>query len=379
MQAYLDHNATTPPAPAVVDAMLPFFRERWANPSSLHRAGASLRRDLDAARRQTAGLLGADPAEILFTSGATESNNLALLGAWEAGGRARRVITTTVEHPSVRNPCRHLRDLGATLVEIPVDHTGALDLDALRRELAAGPALVSIMGANNETGVLFPLVEIAAATHAAGALLHTDAVQMAGRVPIDVRALPIDLLSLSAHKFGGPKGIGALYRRRGTVLEPLLRGGAQEGGLRGGTANVPGIVGMGLACALARDHLEAMGTRVRALRDRLEAGLLARCPGAIVNGGGARLPNTLNIRFRGIEGESLLYQLDDAGIAASSGAACSSGTRAPSAVLLAMGIPAAEATRAIRFSLGLENTAAEIDYAIEQTAALVAAAGRRPR
>ncbi len=377
MQVYLDHNATTPPAPAVVDAMLPFLRERWANPASLHRAGASLRRDLDAARRQTAGLLGADPAEIVFTSGATESNNQAIAGAWEAAGRALRIITTTVEHPSVRNPCHHLRDLGATVVEIPVDRGGALDLEALRRALAAGPALVTIMAANNETGVIFPLAEIAAATQAAGALMHTDAVQMAGRLPIDLRALRVDLLSLSAHKFGGPKGVGALFRRRGTRLEPLLRGGAQEGGLRGGTANVPGIVGMGLACALAQEHLGAMGTRVRALRDQLEAGLLARCPDAIVHGAGNRLPNTLNIRFGGVEGESLLYRLDDAGIAASSGAACSSGTMAPSAVLLAMGVPAPEAARAIRFSLGRENTAAEIAYTIEQTASLVATLRRR--
>ncbi|MCE9613038.1 MAG: cysteine desulfurase [Lentisphaerae bacterium] len=373
MPIYLDHNATTPVAPEVLAAMAPFFSERFGNPASLHRTGSGRRRDLDAARAHVARLIGADATEIVFTSGGTESNNLALRGAWQARGQPLQLITSRVEHPAVRQVCRQLRAEGADLTEIGVDRAGRLDLEALRAALARGPALVSLMWANNETGVLFPMPEIAPMVKAAGGLLHTDAVQAAGRIPIRVRDVAVDLLSISGHKLHGPKGIGALYVRRGVKLHPQLLGGTQEQGLRAGTSNVPGIVGLGQASEWAARRLPEMA-RVRALRDRLEAGLRAHCPGMVVHGAGdPRLPNTLNVRFPRIEGESLLFRLDDAGIAISTGAACSSGKMEPSHVILAMGITGRDAGGAVRFSLGLDNTEADIEATITETAAAVQA------
>lgn len=404
MPIYLDHNATTPVASAVREAMEPFFQTQWGNPSSLHRFGSSLRRHLESARASVAHLIGADPIEIVFTGCGTESNNLAIRGAWEAAATPRgAIVTSRVEHPSVREVCRVLgtaaparargarpslderegeggvtrrrleqsSDAPADLIEIGVDAAGHLDLPSLQAALARRPILVSLMWANNETGVLFPIADIARLVKAAGALLHVDAVQAAGKIPIDLRTVPVDLLSLSGHKLNAPKGIGALFVRRGTRIQPQILGGGQEQGLRGGTPNVPYIAGFGAACELARSRLPDMA-RVRALRDRLEQGLLAQCPEAIVNGDPTqRLPNTLNIRFPGMEGESLLLRLDDAGIAISTGSACSSGKQEPSHVLLAMGLSMRDANSALRFSLGDDNTEAEIDHAIAQTAAIV--------
>lgn len=376
MLRYLDHNATTPNAPEVLEAMLPYLGERFGNPSSLHRAGASLRRDLETARAAVARLIGADPIEIIFTSGGTESNNLALAGAWEAAGSNKPgVVTSRVEHPSVLNPCRRLRDAGARLVELAVDREGRLEPAALEDALrsAPGPALVSLMWANNETGVLFPIAALAQAAKAAGAVVHSDAVQAAGKVPVDVRTVPVDLLSLSGHKFQAPKGVGALYVRRRTRLSPILLGGGQEGGLRAGTSNVAFIVGLGTACGLAAERLDDMRTRVADLRDHLQEGLLAGCPGAAANGGAAeRLPNTVNLRFPGVEGESLLYRLDQAGIAVSTGSACSSAKSEPSHVLLAMGLSPRDAAGSIRFSLGLDNTTEDVDAVIRRTVEIVA-------
>ncbi|MDA0576721.1 MAG: cysteine desulfurase family protein [Verrucomicrobia bacterium] len=368
---YLDHNATTPLAPEVLAAMEPCLREHCGNPASLHRLGTQAARRVDAARTAVARLIGADASEIIFTAGGTESNNLALRGAWEAGTFAR-LVTSRVEHPSVQEVCRWLEaKSGTSLTTLPVDRMGRLDQTALANALTPSPALVSVMWANNETGVLFPMATIAERVKHAGGSLHTDAVQAVGRIPIDLRAVPVDLLSLSAHKLGGPKGIGALFVRRGTPLAPLLLGGGQERGLRGGTLNVPAIVGLGAACTLAQSRLADI-PRLTQLRDHLAQALLAQCHGAVVHGDQApRLPNTLSLRFPGVAGESLLLHLDDAGIAVSTGAACSSGKHAPSHVILAMGVPAREAGSAIRFSLGPDTTEADIAHAIAQTVAAV--------
>jgi len=368
---YLDHNATTPIAPEALDAMLPFLRERWGNPSSMHRFGSELHREIEKARGRVADLIGADPSEIVFTGCGTESTNAAIRGAWEAMGERGTIITSRVEHPCVQKPCRYLKERGAQLVELRVNHDGQIDLDELRKCVAAEPTLVSLMWANNETGVMFRMNEIASIVKDAGSVLHTDAVQVAGKVPINVGEVPIDLLSLSGHKLNAPKGVGVLYVRRGTRLTPFIQGGSHEGGRRGGTLNVPFIIGLGVACHLA--NIDDMQTRVRGLRDKLENELLRACPDAFVNGDGDhRLPNTTNITFPGLEGESFLYHLDDAGIAASSGAACSSGKMEASHVILAMGVPAHQAKGAIRFSLGVSNTAAEIDEAVARIAGILA-------
>jgi cysteine desulfurase len=283
-----------------------------------------------------------------------------------------RVITTRVEHPAVLGPCHRLRELGADVVEMGVDSSGQLDLDELRRELARGPALVSIMWANNETGVVFPIEEAARLVKEAGSVLHTDAVQAVGKVPIDVRRVPVDLLSLSGHKLHAPKGIGALYVRKGTPLKTFLLGGHQEHGRRGGTENVPYIVGLGTACDLAVAAMDDERTRIATLRDRLEDGLLASCPDASVNGDRShRLPNTLNISFRFIEGEAILYHLSDVGVAASSGSACTSGSLEPSHVIRAMGVPFTAAHGSIRFSLSRYNTAEDVDHVLEHMPRIV--------
>ena len=300
---YLDNNATTAVAPEVIAAMQPYFTTKWGNPSSMHRFGGEVMRDVEEARARVAALINADPSEIVFTSCGTESNNMAIYGAAEILGPAATIITSRVEHPAVLGPCRHFHDdHGYRVVEIGVDGGGLLDLDHLRRELQSGPALVSLMWANNETGVLFPMEEIARMVKAAGAVLHTDAVQAAGKVPIDVRRVPVDLLSFAGHKLHAPKGIGVLYIRRGTRLKTYMVGGHQEHGRRGGTENVPYIAGLARACDLAREHLAESDT-VAILRDRLEKGLLESCPDTSVNGDRAhRVPNTTNISFALIEG-----------------------------------------------------------------------------
>lgn len=371
---YLDNNATTAVAPEVLEAMLPFFKDLWGNPSSMHAFGGQVRQYVDNARRQVADFLGADRSEIIFTSCGTESNNMAIRGTIETATERLNFITTRVEHPAVLEPARTLKDRGHNVIELDVDSSGQIDLGQLKRVLSYGPALVSIMWANNETGVIFPIREITEMVKSAGGIMHTDAVQAVGKLPIDLREIKVDLLSLSGHKLHAPKGIGALYVRRGTRVAPLLFGGHQEGGKRGGTENVPYIVGLGKACELvqsspnqraARNISEEM-TRVLALRDRLQKGILEKCPDVRVNGDQAhRLPNTLNISFLYIEGESILYHLSDLGIAASSGSACASGSLEPSHVIRAMGVPFIAAHGSIRFSLSRYNTDEDIDYVLE--------------
>jgi cysteine desulfurase len=369
---YLDNNATTQPDPAVIEAMLPFLKEQWGNPSSMHTFGGNVRRHVEQAREQTAALLGADPAEIVFTSGGTESDNTAIRGACEALSPRPQVITSRVEHPAVLEPCRLLRDQGYALTEIGVDGLGRLNLNELQEALERGPAVVSLMWANNETGVLFPIATVAGLVKAAGGILHTDAVQAVGKIPIDLKSTPVDMLSLSGHKLHAPKGIGALYLRRGTRMKPLLMGGHQEHNRRSGTENVPGIVALGKACELARLGMAADNRRMAALRDRLQAGLLATCPDSRVNGDlSARMPNTTNISFEYIEGESILYHLSDLGVAASSGSACSSGSLEPSHVLRAMGIPFTAVHGSIRFSLSRFTSEADIKVVLEQLPLIV--------
>lgn len=369
---YFDNNATTQVAPEVIDAMLPFFKDLWGNPSSMHQFGGQVKQYIDTAREQVASLLGADPSEILFTSCGTESDNTAIRGAAEAAARYVRIITTRVEHPAVLGPCRHLKDMGHEITELSVNSAGQIDIAELRKSLGKEPAIVSIMWANNETGVIFPIPEIAAIVKEQGGVLHTDAVQTVGKIPIDVAKTPVDMLSLSGHKLHAPKGIGALYIRKGTKLNTFLLGGHQENGRRGGTENVPYIVGLGQACVLAKKHMQDETTRVATLRDRLEAGLLATCPGTTVNGDRVhRLPNTTNISFQYIEGEAILYHLSDIGVAASSGSACTSGSLEPSHVIRAMGVPFTSAHGSTRFSLSRYNNQEEIDYVIERMPAIV--------
>ena len=362
---YLDNNATTRVAPEVVEAMRPFFTDRWGNPSSMHEFGGAVRRDVEQARAAVADLIGADPAEIIFTSCGTESNNAAIRGAMEAADGKLNVVTTRVEHPSVLAPCRYLGERGRHVVELNVDSTGQVDLSELREALNLGPALVSIMWANNETGVVFPIEQIAEIVKAEGGIMHADAVQAAGKLAIDVRQTPVDMLSFSGHKLHAPKGVGVLYVRRGTKLNPFLLGGHQENNRRAGTENVPYIVGLGRACALARAAMGDESLRVAALRDRLQAGLVASCPDVRINGDQRhRLPNTVNISFEFIEGESILYGLSDLGIAASSGSACTSGSLEPSHVLRAMGVPFTAVHGSIRFSLSRYTTDEDVDYVI---------------
>lgn len=369
---YLDNNATSRVAPEVIDAMMPFFKEYWGNPSSMHYFGGQVRKNIEAAREQVANLIGAEPSEIVFTSCGTESDNMAVNGAAEVAGRNSKLITTRVEHPAVQGPCRHLKTLGHEVVELGVDASGQIDLSDLRKALSAGPAVVSIMWANNETGVIFPLEEIAEIVKEAECVMHTDAVQAVGKIPIDVRKTPVDMLSLSGHKLHSPKGIGALYIRKGTKLQTFMIGGHQENGRRGGTENVPYIVGLGKACELAAANINDEMTRVARLRDKLQKGLLSNCPDTTVNGDEKhRLPNTTNISFQYIEGEAILYHLSDLGIAASSGSACTSGSLEPSHVIRAMGIPFTAAHGSIRFSLSRYNTEEEIDYVIENMPAIV--------
>ena len=363
---YLDNNATTMVAPEVIEAMTPFFGELWGNPSSMHTFGGQIKKHVERARRQVASLIGADPAEIVFTGCGTESDNTAVKGAVDAHDGHSHIITTRVEHPAVLAVCRHLANHGCTLTELAVDSQGRLDLDELKDALTSDTAIVSIMWANNETGVIFPMDEIAEIVKQAGRLLHTDAIQAAGKIPINVSKTPVEMLSLSGHKLHAPKGVGALYIRRGTKVDPLLHGGHQEGGKRAGTENVPYIIGLGRACELASELVEEETVRISALRDRLESGILETCPGVTINGDRKhRLPNTLSVGFKYIEGESILLMMDDLGIAASSGSACASGSLEPSHVLRAMGVPFTSAHGSIRFSLSRYNTDEDIDCVLE--------------
>ncbi len=371
---YLDNNATTRVDPAVVEAMLPFFSEQYGNPSSIHRFGNRVGRAVKEARAQVQALLGAvHDSEILFTSCGTESDSTAILSALQVKPERREIITTKVEHPAVLSLCEHLEQQGYTIHYLTVDRRGRLDMEQYRTLLSPQVAVVSVMWANNETGTLFPVEVMAELAHEVGALFHTDAVQAVGKVPINLSRSAIDMLSLSGHKLHAPKGVGVLYLRRGMRFRPLLRGGHQERGRRAGTENVPGIVGLGRAAELARAHLDFEDSEVRRLRDQLEEGVLAAVPHCFVTGDSEnRLPNTCNIAFEYIEGEAILLLLNKAGIAASSGSACTSGSLEPSHVMRAMGIPYTAAHGTIRFSLSRYTTAEEVRRVVTAVPPIVA-------
>jgi cysteine desulfurase len=371
-EVYFDNNATTQVLPEVAEAMRPYLTDFYGNPSSIHRFGSDVAHRLSEARADVARLIGAaDPVEIIFTSCGTEGDNAAIRALLEAKPEKRHIVTTQVEHPAIMGLCQYLEKKGYRVTWLSVDQEGNLDLDELRDSLTDDTALVSIMHANNETGVIFPIEKIAPLVKAKGIPFHTDAVQAAGRIPLNVQASPIDLLTISAHKFHGPKGVGALYVRRGITFQPFIIGGHQERNRRAGTENVAGIVGMGKAADLARRHIGADIERVRRLRDQLEAGVLQSCPDARVNGKVAyRLPNTLNISFRYLEGEAILVLLDQYGICASTGSACTAGSAEPSHVLRAMGVPADWLGGAVRFSLSRLSTPEEVKY-VNETVPLV--------
>jgi cysteine desulfurase len=361
---YLDNNATTAVDPLVLEAMLPYLQTFYGNPSSMHSFGGQVGRALNQAREQVAALLGADPTEILFTSCGSEGNTSAIQAALAAQPQKRHIITTQVEHASVLNVCRHLEKQGYRVTYLSVDEQGCLDLLELEAALTGDTALVTCMAANNETGVLFPIEAVGSLARSYGAVVHVDAVQAVGKIPLDLRHLPVDLLTLSGHKLHAPKGIGALYIRRGFRFRPLLLGGHQERGRRAGTENVPGIVALGKAAELAQAHLG--DPQERLLRDRLEQGLLQRIPDTQVNGHPTqRLPNTTHLGFKFVEGEAILFWLNKYGICASSGSACTSGSLEPSHVLRAMHLPYTVLHGSIRFSLSRFTQSAEVERVLE--------------
>jgi len=363
---YVDNNATTKVAPEVLEVMLPYFSEYYGNPSSMHFFGGQVQKKVDEGRAKVADFLGAEPSEIVFTSCGTESDNAAILGTLDSYPEKRHLITTRVEHPAVGNVSTYLGRKGYRVTELSVDREGRLDLDELKESLTDETALVTIMYANNETGVIFPIEEIGEIVKARGIPFHTDGVQAAGKIPLNMKKSKLDMLSLSGHKLHAPKGIGVLYIRKGTRFSPFMIGGHQEKGRRGGTENVPYIIGLGKACELAKKHLDEENTKVKALRDYLEAKLLEKISNTLVNGDRVhRLPNTVSVSFEYVEGESILLLLSDLGICASSGSACTSGSLEPSHVLRAMGVPFTAAHGSIRFSLSIYNTKEEMDYIIE--------------
>lgn len=364
---YVDNNATTKVAPEVFEAMLPYFKEDYGNPSSMHTFGGKVDRNIKEARTSVASLLGAAPEEIVFTSSGTESDNTAIWAAIQSNPDKKHIITSRVEHPAVKNLFEYLSKNGYRVTFIPVDSKGRLDMDYLYENLTDNTAIVTIMWANNESGVIFPIEKISQIVKERGAVFHTDAVQAVGKIPIDLNKIDVDMLSLSGHKLHGPKGVGALYVRKGTKFSPFLIGGHQESGRRGGTENVASIVGLGKASELAADYMEEENTRVKQLRNKLESEMLKQIPNTIINGDSEnRLPNTTNVSFEYVEGESILLMMDELGICASSGSACTSGSLEPSHVLRAMGVPFTAAHGSIRFSLSIYNTEEEIDFIIEK-------------
>lgn len=364
---YLDNNATTCVSPEVRDVMMPFFCDLYGNPSSMHTFGGKVARYIERAREEVARFINASPDEIVFTGCATESDNAAIRGTADMFGSDLKVATTAVEHPAVLQPVRRLKALGHETLEIGVDSKGALDLNALENFLKQpGKKLVSVMWANNETGVVFPIEKIAEMCREHGAVFHTDAVQAAGKIAMDVQSVPVDMLSISGHKFHAPKGVGMMYIRRGTRLKSFLVGGHQERGRRAGTENVPYIIGLAKACELARLGMAEESEKIAKLRDRLEEGILASCPDVRVNGDKAfRLPNTLNVSFEYIEGEAIAYRLSDLGICVSTGSACASGSLDPSHVIRAMGVPFTAIHGSVRFSFSRYNTDADVDYVLK--------------
>lgn len=364
---YLDNNATTKVADEVMEAMLPYFTELYGNPSSMHTFGGQVGQRIRTAREQVAALLGALPEEIVFTSCGTESDNAAIRSALMTRPDRKHIVISRVEHPAIRALCSHLSGQGHKITELPVDKNGLLDLENLEKNLTPDTAMVSLMWGNNETGVIFPVEEAARMAHDKGILFHTDAVQATGKIPINMKNNVIDMLSISGHKLHAPKGIGVLYIRRGTKFSPFLIGGHQEKERRGGTENTAGIIGLGKACELAAQNMEKENAHVRRLRDKLERELLKRIPQSRVNGDILnRLPNTTNISFEYVEGEAILLLMNELGICASSGSACTSGSLQPSHVLRAMGVPFTMAHGSIRFSLSVYNTEEEINFVIEK-------------
>ncbi|HIP39456.1 MAG TPA: cysteine desulfurase NifS [Desulfocapsa sulfexigens] len=373
---YMDNNATTRIAPEVVDAMMPFLTDCYGNPSSMHNFGGQVGDAVEKARAQVAALIGADAKEITFTSCGTESDSTAILSALQAFPEKRHIVTTRVEHPAVKNLCENLDRLTGhkhRVTRLMVEADGTLDMNAYEEALAEDTAIVSVMWANNETGVIFPVEKMAAMARERGILFHTDAVQAVGKIPINLSELDIDFLSLSGHKLHAPKGVGVLYVKRGTPFVPFLAGGHQEEGRRGGTENVASIVGLGKACEFAGKMMEDENTKVRALRDKLEEGLLASVPKSMLNGHKTdRLPNTANISFEFVEGEAILLHMNLYNICASSGSACTSGSLEPSHVLRAMGVPFTAAHGSIRFSLSIYNTEEEVDFVLEKMPPIIA-------
>jgi len=369
---YFDNNATTKVADEVFEEMKTYFCNFYGNPSSMHTFGGQIGHKICKAREQVAALLGCDTSEIIFTSCGTESDNTAVKGALAAYPNRRKIITTRVEHPAVLTVCRDLENHGYSVIELAVDKLGRLDLAELEGKLDDDTAIVSIMYANNETGVIFPIEKIAEMVTDRGIVFHTDAVQAVGKIPLNLSKSNIDLLSLSGHKLHGPKGVGVLYVKKGTRLSPFMLGGHQESGRRAGTENVPGIVGLGMACELAGQNIEEENNKVKYLRDKLENAILETCPDSRINGNKEnRLPNTTNISFEFIEGEAILLMLDKYGICASSGSACTSGSLEPSHVLRAMGVPFTAAHGSIRFSLSRYNTEEEVDFTIEKLPSII--------
>jgi len=364
---YFDYNATTPLDPRVLEAMSPFLGERFHNPSSFYRQAGEARAALDTAREKVARLINAHPDEIFFTGSGTESDNLAVLGSVrKAGEKDGRVVTSAIEHPAVLKCCEHLESGGVSVTYLSVDRVGRIDPGSLEEALDGSTRLVTLMTANNEIGTIQDIGRLAAIAHGRGALFHTDAVQAVGKIPVDVRALDVDLLSFSGHKIYGPKGVGVLYKKKGVKIDPLIFGGGHERGLRSGTENVPGIVGVGRAAELAAEEMVAEGAKLKPMRDRLQRGLLQRIPDILINGDtDARLVNTLNVSIRHIEGESILAMLDSEGFALSSGSACSSKSLEPSHVLLALGLTHEDAHGSLRFSLGRYNTDGDVSHLLE--------------
>ncbi len=371
---YFDHNATTPVRPEVVEAMLPYLTEYYGNPSSLHSFGREARAALEESRGKIASFIGAEPDELYFTGCGTESDNIALTGhILAAPAQKSGLVTTAIEHSAIMNSGAMLREKGHEVVFAGVDREGRIDLDQLRAAVGSGTALVSVMHANNETGVIQPIREAAEIAHAAGALFHTDAVQSTGKVPLNVKETGIDMLSMSAHKLNAPKGIGALYIRRGIAITPLTYGGHHEHGIRPGTENVAGAVGLARALELAVSEMDEETRLLSSLRDRLERGIVERIRNITINGGKAeRLPGTSNISFPGVDGEAMLYSLDMAGIALSTGSACAAGDVEPSHVLVAMGIDPRTATSSLRFSMGWGSNDEGVDYVLETLPPIVA-------
>lgn len=370
---YMDNNATSCVAPQVFEAMRPFLTDYYGNPSSMHNFGGGIRKYVDKARQDVAALLGAgDPQEIIFTSCGTESDNTAIISTLKSYPDKKHIITTKVEHPAVLNLCKYLETRGYRVTYLGVDGDGMLDLNELRTAIDHDTAVISVMYANNETGVVFPVEEIAEIARVREVVFHTDAVQAAGKIPLKLTELPVDILSISGHKLHAPKGVGVLYVRKGTKFSPFIIGGHQEDSRRGGTENVASIVGLGVASALAGKAIEEENVRVKKLREKLENSILKKIPNVKVNGHKEkRLPNTSNISFEFIEGESILLMLDEKGVAVSSGSACTSGSLSPSHVLRAMGVPFTYVQGSIRFSLSRYNTEEEIDYVVKELPPIV--------